>query len=227
MKSARIQRILVELTHHLPYTIVSSLIAMAAVWYFGTVQMQQHVDRGWVAELRWSFHVLHPLHVCLSAITTTAVLWRFDRRLVKALLVGTFGSVVPCGFSDYVVPFVGGKILGQTMQLHICLIEHPMLILPFLFLGLLGGLLFEGRVTEHSVFSHGAHVFVSSLAALLYLASFGFTGWMSDVNLVFPVLLIVVIAVWIPCCIGDIVIPISALREHAHGRHRPFPRAAV
>ena len=180
-----------------------------------------------MSELRWSFHILHPLHVCLSAITTTAVLWRFERRLAKTLLIGVFGSVIPCGLSDYVVPFIGGRILGQQMQLHICLIEHPMLILPFLLLGLLAGLLFEGHVSDHSIFSHGAHVFVSSLAALLYLASFGFTGWMTDINLVFPVLLVVVIAVWVPCCISDIVIPISAIREYPHGGRRSLSRSSV
>ncbi len=224
---ARWKIVVVELSHHLPYTVISSLIAMAAVWYFGMVQMQQHADRGWVTELRWSFHVLHPLHVCLSAITTTSVLWRFERKLAKTLIVGVLGSVIPCGLSDYIVPFIGGRILGQPMQLHICLIDHPMLILPFLLVGLLSGLLFEGQVSDHSIFSHGAHVFVSSLAALLYLVSFGFTGWMTDINFVFPVLLVVVMAVWIPCCISDIVVPISTIREYPHGGRRSVSRPSV
>lgn len=218
--------VVTELSHHLPYTLVSSLIAMVAVWYFGVVQTQQHAGQGWIAELQWSFHVLHPLHVCLSAITTTAVFWHVERRLARALFFGVFGSVIPCGFSDYIVPFVGGKLLGQQMQLHVCLIEHPMLILPFLALGILAGLLFDERISGGSVFSHGAHVFVSSLAALLYLAGYGFTDWMTDVQMVFPVFAVVVLAVWIPCCIGDIVIPVSALHEH-HGRHRPVQGSSV
>ena len=223
----RLRVLALELAHHLPYTIVSSLMAMVAVWYFGLMQMQQHPNSTWVSEVRWSFHVLHPLHVCISAITTTAVFWHFDRKLAKALWFGVFGSVIPCGFSDYIVPFIGGKVLGQQMQLHICLIEHPMLVLPFLLLWLLGGVVFEERISGGSVFSHGAHVFVSSLAALLYLVSFGFTGWMMDVRLVFPVLLVVVAAVWIPCCFSDIVIPVSALHEPSHGRRRPVSRPAV
>jgi len=72
--------------------------------------------------------------------------------------------------------------------------------------------LFEERLAGSSVFSHGAHVFVSSLASLLYLVSFGFTGWMTDIHLVFPVFLLVVIAVWIPCCISDIVVPATTVR---------------
>lgn len=214
----RVNVLSVEFVRHLPYTIASSLIAMVAIWYFGMTQSQQRIGNDWTSEVQWSFHVLHPLHVFLSAITTTAVIWHFDRRLLKTLIIG-LGSVVPCALSDYIVPFVGGRLLGQMMELHICLIEHPTLILPFLLLGILSGLLFEERVSGHSVFSHGVHVFISSSAALLYLVSFGFTGWMTDIQLVFPVLLVVVIAVWIPCCISDIVIPLSAI--HQGKRHEP------
>lgn len=207
---------------------VSSLIAMVVVWYFGVMQMKANAGGEWVSELRWSFHVLHPLHVLISATTTTAVFWHFERKLGKALTIGLFGSVIPCGLSDYIVPFVGGRILGQAMELHICLIDHPMLILPFLLLGLLAGITFGEPISGSSVFSHGVHVFVSSLAALLYLVSFGFTGWMTDVQLVFPVLLVVVAAVWMPCCVSDIVIPVSAIREHLpHGSHRPLSRPSV
>ncbi len=225
MTKQRWDVVIVELTHHLPYTVVSSFIAMVGVWYFGITQMAQHPG-GWIPETEWSFHVLHPMHVCISAITTTAVLWHFDRKFVKTLLVG-LSSVIPCALSDYIVPFVGGRLLGQPMKLHICLIEHPMLIIPFLVLGVVGGFLFGEHVSGKSVFSHGVHVFISSLAALFYLVSFGCTGWMTDVRLVFPVLLVVVLAVWMPCCISDIVIPISALDEEPHGRPRAVPRPSI
>jgi hypothetical protein len=138
--------------------------------------------------------------------------------------------VIPCAISDYIVPFLGGKLLGQHMTLHICLLEHPMLILPFLVVGVAGGFLFNEKVTDHSPFSHGMHVFISSMAALLYLASFGFVGWMTDVNLVFPVVTVVVLAVWVPCCISDIVVPVSAVHErhvHHHDPDRPVSRPAV
>jgi len=223
----RVSILVVEFGRHLPYTFICSLIAMGAVWYFGVTQMPQLAAAGISAEGEWSFHILHPMHIALSAIATTSVFWRYERRLTKAVLVGFFGTVIPCGFSDYIFPFVGGRLLGQPMDLHICLAEHPMLILPFLLLGILGGLLFEERLSGSSVFSHGAHVFVSSLASLLYLVSFGFTGWLTDIHLVFPVFVVVVIAVWIPCCISDIAIPVGAAHGHAHGRHSPVPSPSV
>jgi len=209
----RLSVLAVEFAHHLPYTIISSLIAMAAVWSFSVIQMGQRLSEGWTSQIEWSFHVLHPLHVCLSAIATTAVFWRYERKIIKAVVVGVLGTIIPCALSDYVFPFVGGRLLGQTVQLHVCLVDHPMLILPFLLLGIIGGLLFEERFFGSSVFSHGAHIFVSSLASLLYLVSFGFTGWLTDTRLVFPVFLVIVVAVWIPCCLSDIGIPISAIHK--------------
>lgn len=223
----RLRVLAIEFAHHLPYTIISSLIAMGSVWLFGLTHLSQLADVGWGATGQWAFHILHPMHVALSAIATTSVFWRYERKLVKALTVGFFGTIIPCGLSDYIVPFLGGRLLNQTMELHVCLIEEPMLIVPFLLLGIVGGLLFEERVAGSSVFSHGAHVFVSSLASLLYLVSFGFTGWMSDTQLVFPVFLLVVIAVWIPCCLSDIAVPISAVHDPSHGGHRPVSSPAV
>ena len=204
----RLDRVLVELGHHLPYTLISSLIAMGAVWYVGTAKPE-----ALAVQAHGSFHLLHPLHVALSAIATTSVFWRYERKWLKTLLVGLLGTLIPCGLSDYIFPFIGGRMLGQAMELHVCLIEHPTLVVPFAALGVVGGLLFEERVAGGSVFSHGAHVFVSSLASLLYLVSFGFTSWMSDMHRVFPVFLVVVVAVWIPCCISDIVIPAGAAHE--------------
>jgi hypothetical protein len=225
--SRRFSVLAVEFAHHLPYTIISSLIAMAAVWLFGASQMHGRGLAAWAAELEWSFHVLHPMHICLSAIATTSVFWHYERRLAKALAVGFLGTVIPCGMSDYIFPCIGGRMLGQAMELHICLIDHPTLVLPFLLVGIVCGLLFEERMAGGSVFSHGAHVFVSSLASLLYLVAFGFTGWLADVRMVFPVFLVVVIAVWIPCCISDIVVPITSLHEHLHGGPQALPRASV
>jgi len=219
--------LILEFAHHLPYTFICSLIAMGVVWYFGATQLSHFPPDTWSSKVEWSFHVLHPLHLCLSAIATTAVFWRHERRLLKALLVGFFGTIIPCGLSDYIFPFVGARLLGQPTTLHVCLVEHPMLVVAFVVVGMLGGLLFEERLTGSSIFSHGAHVFVSSLASLLYLVSFGFSAWLTDVHLVFPVFLVVVIAVWVPCCLSDIGIPVSVLRTHDHGGHRAVQSPSV
>lgn len=211
---ARWDRLVVEFAHHLPYTIVGSLIAMAAVWIFGTQRLGRGETALLLEEARSAFHLFHPLHVLLSAIATTSLFWRHERHLLRAIIVGALGTVIPCGLSDYIFPYLGGRLLGQTMQLHICLLDHPQLFYPFLALGIVGGLWAEERLAGSHLFSHGAHIFVSSAASLLYFIAFGFTGWMVDVRLVFPACLTIVLAVWIPCCISDVVVPTTIAHPH-------------
>ncbi|MBI3330584.1 MAG: hypothetical protein HYZ96_00565 [Candidatus Omnitrophica bacterium] len=215
MTDTRWRRLVEEFAHHLPYTIVGSLIAMAAVWWFGT----QHLGNGRVgllyAQAHASFHLFHPLHILLSAIATTSLFWRHERHVLRALVVGALGTIIPCGLSDYVFPYLGGRLLGQTMELHMCIVDHPQLFFPFLALGIVGGFWAEERLTGSHLFSHGAHIFVSSAASLLYLISFGFTAWLTDVRFVFPAFVTIVLAVWVPCCISDIVVPATAAHEPA------------
>ena len=218
--TSRWNLIVTEFVHHFPYTVVGSLIAMAGAWWFGTQQLSQGHEAALFVKSSESFHLFHPLHICLSAIATTSLFWRHERHVWRAIWVGAWGTILPCGMSDYIFPYIGGVLLGQKMELHMCIIAHPQLFFPFLGLGILGGFWAEEKITGSHLFSHGAHVFVSSAASLLYLMSFGFTAWMTDVRYVFPAFLIVVLAVWVPCCISDIVVPMASLShepgEHAH-----------
>jgi hypothetical protein len=213
----RWQLLVTEFTHHLPYTIVGSLIAMAGVWWFATQRLSNGHPAALFTQARASFHLFHPLHLLLSAIATTSLFWRHERHLVRAVVVGALGSVIPCGLSDYFFPYVGGRLLGQTMELHACIVDHPQLFFPFLALGILGGFWAEERLTGSHLFSHGAHVLVSSAASLLYLLSFGFTAWVTDVRFVFPAFVVIVLAVWLPCCISDIVVPATTVHPPPHG----------
>ena len=151
------------------------------------------------------FHVFHPLHMLLSAIATTAMFWRHDRNLLKAILTGIVGSVGVCGLSDVCMPYVSGYILGAHMHFHWCIIEHPMVVLPFMAVGVLTGLLAHSAMTHSTQLSHAGHVFVSSAASIFYLISFGLSNWTSQIGYVF---IVVIIAVVIPCCFSDIVFPL-------------------
>ena len=80
----RWNRIAGEFAHHLPYTIVGSLIAMAGVWWFATQHLAGGRDEALFTLGRSSFHLFHPLHVLLSAIATTSLFWRHERHVVRA-----------------------------------------------------------------------------------------------------------------------------------------------
>ncbi len=165
------------------------------------------------------FHVFHPVHLLFSAVATTAMFWRYERRLWKAVITGFVGSVVVCSLSDIFFPYIGGLLLGAEMGFHLCIVEHPGLVFPFVFVGIGVGLLAAETVKASTFVSHSAHVFTSSMASILYLVTYGLSGWMEHAGWVF---LVVVVAVMIPCCISDIIFPLlvvtpeGAPRPHAH-----------
>ncbi len=172
------------------------------------------------------FHLFHPVHMFFSAAATTAMFWRFDRRLVKAITIGVLGAVGVCGVSDIIMPYMsqfvlvtlGGLKAEQPLHLHICLIEHPALVLPFAAIGVVVGLTAAVAVERSTLFSHSLHVFSSTMASIFYLIGpFGRTAWVDDLGMVF---LLIVLAVMIPCCISDIIFPLALTRDarEAHAR---------
>ncbi len=87
----------------------------------------------------------------------------------------------------------------------------------FLALGVATGLVAPRFVDRTTRYSHAAHVFVSALASLLYLVSFGLGLTVGTVG---PVLLLLVAAVMLPCCLSDIVIPVAVVHAPPSERHR-------
>lgn len=159
------------------------------------------------------FHIFHPIHLLFSAIATTAMFWRYERRLFKAVVVGVIGSLGVCGLSDIFIPYLGAVILGiHGVEFHWCLTQHPMLVLPFTVVGVVIGLFAAETVERCTYYSHSAHVFVSSAASLFYLISFGMMDWTSRLGSVFVLLLI---AVTLPCCFSDIAFPLLMIRKEA------------
>ena len=155
------------------------------------------------------FHVFHPLHVLFSAAATTAMFWRYDKKILKATFIGFVGALSLCGLSDIFIPFVAGYLLGVEMQLHICILADPMLILPFAFFGIFMGFVLP-TVVESTIFSHATHVLISSMASIFYLVSFGLIEWIPVGGMVF---IYMVLAVMIPCCTSDIVFPLLLVRK--------------
>lgn len=153
------------------------------------------------------FHLFHPLHMLFSAAATTAMFWRYDKRLMRAILVGMAGAVVVCGVSDILVPHAALLFLNKQLHLHICVIEHPALVMPFAFVGVAVGLLAAQGVMHSTFFSHSLHVFTSTMASIFYMVgAYGRVEWITDLGWIFG---FVLLAVMVPCCLSDIVFPIA------------------
>lgn len=215
-----------ELFSHLPFSIFSTvggMVVVAVLTFLGEPLYGENLP----GAFRELFHILHPAHMLFSAAATTAMFWQYERRWVKALVVGLLGSVLLCGASDILIPYASGLILGAEMHPHICIIEHPGLVLPFALVGIAAGFLASEHIMRATFFSHTAHVLVSSAASLLYLVSFGLEHWIDRAGGIF---ILVVLAVVIPCCFSDIVFPLLAVTREdetpagGHGQRHTDPR---
>lgn len=218
MKASRAgkwQLILIELRTHLPFTMVGVTAALVSVFgLYLLLSRTSAADPARIYEL--IFHASHFGHVGLSAMTAVAIFLHHDRKLWKALPVGLFASLIPCGIADVLFPYMGGKLLGARMEFHLCLIEETGIVLTVAGAGLAAGFLLERRLGRISFLTHGAHVFASSFATMFYMVSFGVDNWL---QLAWAIFAITAISVIVPCCSSDIIMPlslISGLHGHEH-----------
>lgn len=100
-------------------------------------------------------------------------------------------------------------MLQLPMEFHWCFISHIGTIIPFLAAGIINGWVMSMHEASTQVFYsigfHFFHIFISSMASILYLVSFGFTDWWTQMGFVFIYMILVVL---IPCTLADIVVPI-------------------
>jgi hypothetical protein len=166
------------------------------------------------------FHLFHPMHMLFSAAATTAMFWRYERRVLKAVIIGLIGAIGVCGVSDIVIPQLSLTMLGKSLPWHICVIQHPQLVLPFAAVGVIVGLTAAQGVRRSTFLWHSLHVFSSTMASIFYLIGpFGRLGWIDSIGIVF---VFIIVAVMVPCCFSDIGFPlllVRSAREKYQGEH--------
>ncbi|MFQ5713857.1 MAG: hypothetical protein ACE5GU_07490 [Candidatus Scalinduaceae bacterium] len=205
----RLKHVLGELKQHIPFTVISSIVALILVGIMTAVVFP--LKEGIVIQgSQKLFHIFHPVHILFSATATSAMFWRYEKNVVKAVIIGLLGSILVCGVSDVIIPFYSGYFLGEDFEFHMCIVEHPLIIIPFVTVGIVIGIIAMEKVQKTTFFSHSGHVFVSSMASILYLISFGLVDWFNYVGSVF---IIIILAVIIPCCTSDIIFPLLFTKE--------------
>ena len=191
-----VRRITRELKEHIPFTALGALagIIIMAIVILGNVP--SHISHT-------TFHILHPLHVLLSALVTTAMYMRYRKgKIWAAILIGWTGSIGIATISDAMIPYLGGTLLQAQMEFHVPFIEEWWINL----VALAGVGIGYWRQTTR--IPHFGHVLLSTWASLFYLTAFGIADWIP----LFPfIFLILFLAVWIPCCLSDIVYPLLFL----------------
>ncbi len=194
-----LKRIANELKRHVPFTAFGALtgIIIMVVIVFGNFLPQVYPISKNI------FYTLHPAHVVLSALVTTAIYMKYRKaKLWLAILIGYTGAIGIATISDSVIPYLGEFLLDLPNKgLHIGFIEKWWLVNPAALLGIMLGY-WKGTTK----FPHYGHVLISTWASLFHvIMALGETvNWIQIV----VILLFLFLAVWIPCCTSDIVYPL-------------------
>lgn len=188
-----LRRIVKELRVHAPFTALGAatgIIIMVIVVFCNVPSNISHTV----------FYVLHPIHVILSALATTAMYMKYRKgRVWLAILIGWTGSIGIATLSDVVIPYLGGSLLHIPMEFHVPFIEKWWINL----MALAGvAICYRKPVTK---MPHFGHVLLSTWASLFYFTAFGIADWVPLLPFIF---LFLFLAVWIPCCTSDIVYPL-------------------
>lgn len=201
MKSA----ILKELRHHGPFTLLGAVLGVVFVFV-----LQRIAPNALDSERAHAlFEFSHPMHVVLSAMVTAAVYKNYRGRthhtktgMLAIVAVGYFGSIGIATLSDSLVPYWAERVLGQEHAcLHLGIIEMPVVINLAALLGI-GAAFFSSKTH----FPHGGHVLLSTAASLFHIILNKAEAFSVAESLLIIVFLFV--AVWIPCCLSDIVFPL-------------------
>lgn len=226
-----------ELKEHIPFTLAGAVSGILLMVVF---------NRFFAGQGYKLFMVFHPLHVVLSAFATT-LLYRLrapDSSILKIIIVGYVGAIGVATISDSVIPYCGERIMGisvpthghadeKTADLHpedatLCddhnhskhIPGHPDIHIGFIedwemvnsaaILGVILGIFFTAGKLPHT-----SHVLVSTWASMAHIMM-NTSGPLSPINYL-GIFIVLFLAVWLPCCLSDIVFPtIFSLKHVEH-----------
>jgi hypothetical protein len=205
----QIKTIVVELKHHAPFTVLGAVTGIIVMFFFQKLPKKTAFD---------IFYTLHPLHVFLSALVTAAVFKLhsckvFDGKCVTGrcnflflIVIGYIGSVGIATLSDSIIPYFGELMLDMPHRhIHIGFIEKWWLVNPLAVIGVLTAFFWP-----KTKFPHAGHVLLSTWASVFHIimavgAPLTLVGYLT-------VFIFLFFAVWVPCCVSDIVFPLLFIR---------------
>ena len=199
-----LRRIANELREHAPFTTFGAItgIIIMVIIVFGNFLPR-------VSQVSYPvFYILHPTHVVLSALVTTAMYKKYGKgKIWMTILVGYFGSIAIATLSDSIIPYLGEILLDLPNKgIHIGFIEEWWIVNSAALIGIAIG---YWRPTTK--FPHSGHVLLSTWASLFHIImALGETvNW-----IIFPaIFFFLFLGVWIPCCTSDIVVPLLFVRR--------------
>ncbi len=240
------KHILIELKGHAPFTCIGALLGIIFMLLFRNIEPSgSHL----------LFSIFHPSHVVLSAMVTASMfrVHELRKNIFLVLFIGYFGSVGIATLSDIIIPHLGAELIGLEMPthaqvhehavedkdhnrkeinitapqpakkgLHLGFIEEWYFVNPAAFLGII-----LAFFLPRTKFPHAGHILVSTWASSSYLLmTVANEMTLAAALAIFTTLFI---AIWVPCCISDIVFPLLFIEpdiemdgpcpEHARHSH--------
>jgi hypothetical protein len=219
----RLKQVGVELKAHSPFTLFGALTGIAMMLIFQNISHHSSYRL---------FYIFHPAHVVLSAIVTASLfrLHEKTRGFLIVLIVGYVGSVGIATLSDSILPFFGEEILGVVVpteaavhshspedggqrtenrehkgELHLGFIEEWYIVNPSAFLGIL-----IAYFLPRSKLPHAFHILISTWASSAHIMMN--THQPLTAVLILGFLIVLFIAVWLPCCFSDIIFPMLLVK---------------
>ncbi|MEW6557700.1 MAG: hypothetical protein AB1349_10150 [Elusimicrobiota bacterium] len=204
------RQIVKELKNHAPFTFFGTLTGIIIMLF--SLKLHYQVSYN-------IFYILHPLHVFLSALVTAAMyeLHKCDRISAKCikgqcnlwilLIIGYVGSVGIATISDSIIPYIGEILLKMPRrEIHLGFVEKWWLVNPMALAGIIVAIFLP-----KTKFPHAGHVLLSTWASLFHIImAVGVTLSLFSYFII-PVFLF--LAVWIPCCVSDIVFPLLFVKD--------------
>ncbi|MCF7908546.1 MAG: hypothetical protein K9L86_06740 [Candidatus Omnitrophica bacterium] len=194
-----------ELRHHAPFTFLGAFLGIVFMFLFRNISQEASHDL---------FYVFHPLHVLLSALATASMYklhtcpkGKGPCNLPLLLVVGYFGAIGVATFSDSLMPYFGEFLLKMPYrEMHIGFVEKWWLVSAVAIVGVI-----IACFNPSTKFPHAAHVLISTWASLFHImmASGGSISWVVYIG----IFLFLFLAVWLPCCISDIVFPLLFVKR--------------
>jgi hypothetical protein len=227
----RLGAILAELRSHAPFTLFGAVMGILAMFLF--VQAPPETSHR-------LFQVFHPAHVVLSGIVTASLFRLHERKtgFLIVLIVGYLGAIGTATLSDCILPFFGETILGVAVPTHAAEHgqeagpgsdeEHDAAHRPRIYLGfiedwylvnpaaLLGILI--AWFWPQTKFPHAGHILISTWASSFHMLMN--THRELSPTLLLGAMVVLFLAVWLPCCFSDIIFPMFFVRSpHLHPEH--------
>jgi hypothetical protein len=191
-----------ELSNHIGFTIFA--VFLAAILIILAKEFIFKSSAGGEAVSENLFEGFFISHLFFAALTPAALFSVYRKSLWIGIIVAIITSALTCTLSDIVFPYIGGTILNYNMTFHVCILEEPVLAWTFIITGAVIGYFLSQSVRKLSRYTHGIHILFSSLAAGLYLVSFGVDILSLKALLFIPIL---IFSVLIPCVTNDVGVP--------------------